>query len=152
MTTTPPRGSQAYADALIEAALGKPWECLGRGPSSYDCWGFVLHVLRDGLGWADAPEFAYEPGLAERERAFADGMTAELDTGRWRQLDRPEPYCVVMMGQTRRVTHVGIWHPSNTIYHCFEACGVVGTRLPTMRKLGWGLILPYAHEDMTWLT
>lgn len=152
MTTTQATASQAYADSLIEAALAKPWECLGRGPDSYDCWGFCLHVLRDGLGWAGAPEFIYEEGLEERERAFDDGMARELSTGRWHMLARPEPYCVIMLGQTRRITHVGIWHPSNTIYHCFEGAGVVGTRVPSMKRLGWSRMVPYKHEDMAWLT
>lgn len=152
MTTTQGTGSPAYADELIAAALGKPWECLARGPESYDCWGFCLHVLRDGLGWAEAPEFMYDVGMEERERAFEEGMAAELATGRWRLLARPEPYCVIMLGQTRRITHVGIWHPSNVIYHCFEKAGVVGTRVPAMRKMGWSRMIPYKHEDMAWLT
>lgn len=152
MTTTPATGSPACADAVIAAAIGKPWECLARGPESYDCWGFCLRVLRDGLGWTSAPEFAYDVGLDERERAFEDGMASELATGLWTPLDKFEPYCVVMLGQTRRITHVGIWHPSNTIYHCFEGAGVVGTRVPVLRKMGWSRMLPYKHKEMTWLT
>lgn len=152
MITTPATASPAYADELIEQALGKPWACLARGPDYYDCWGFCLHILRHGLGWADAPEFLYDTGLQERERAFAEGMAQELATGEWQRLAKPEPYCVIMLGQTRKVTHVGLWHPSNTIYHCAEASGVIGNRLPAMKKLGWSLMLPYKHEDMKWLT
>lgn len=152
MTTILATGSPAYADQLLEQALGKPWACLGRGPDSYDCWGLVLHILRNGLGWADAPDFLYATGLEERERAFAEGMTQELATGLWQPLAKPEPYCVIMLGQTRRITHVGIWHPSNTIFHCFEGAGVIGTKIPTMKKLGWSRMLPYKHKDMTWLT
>jgi len=152
MTTTPEIGSPAYADALIEQALNKPWSCLGRGPDSYDCWGFCLHVWRDGLAWANAPEFLYETGLEERERAFHEGIAQQLATGKWERLQKPEPYCALLLGQARKITHVGIWHPSNTLFHCFEASGVVGTKIPTMKKLGWNNMIPYRHEDMKWLT
>ena len=153
MSSTPPRGSPACADALLESLLHSPWSRLGRGPSSFDCWGFVRHVLVHGMGWDGCPEFPYSDEQARDHEALFDRLIPQqLATGAWVPLARPEPYCVVMLGQTARVSHVGLWHPSNTVFHCAETSGVVGQRVPALRALGWTTIQPFRHSEMRWLS
>lgn len=149
MNTTHQTDSPACPDKLISECVGKPWAVMGRGPDSFDCWGFVRHVLINGFGF-DAPDWLYEAGTEIRQTLFEIGRT----TPGWYQLDSFKPYCVVLIGQSDKITHVGIYHPDNMIFHSLESKkkGVVGTSMQAMRRLGFGLLIPYAHKDMAWLT
>ena len=59
---TPTPTTQDFADrrfdTAIQAALGKPWVVLGRGPDTFDCWGLVLWVYR--AAGVVLPDFAYD--------------------------------------------------------------------------------------------
>lgn len=147
MITTPSADFRDCPDRLIAEAIGKPWSVMGRGPDSYDCWGFVRHILVNGFR-LDVPDWLYEAGHIKRSGLFEAGK----NTSGWSQLESFMPYCVVLIGQSDKITHVGIYHPDNIIFHSLESRGVVGTTMKAMKRLGFGLMIPYAHKDMQWLT
>lgn len=147
MNITRQTDSQDCLNKLISECVGKPWSVMGRGPESFDCWGFVRHVLKNGFGF-DAPDWLYESGPEVRPALFETGRTSPG----WYQLDSFKPYCIVLIGQSDKITHVGIYHPDNMIFHSLESKGVVGTTIKAMKRLGFGLLIPYAHKEMEWLT
>jgi len=123
---TPMPNTQGFADrrfdAAIQAALGKPWTVLGRGPDAFDCWGFVLWVYKaKGIV---LPDFAYDI-QNDRAALFQVGAPALQSQG-WESVATPFPYSIVTLGQGRSATHVAVWHPSGVFYHCLEKQGVVG--------------------------
>lgn len=116
VTLTQP--SQACADSLILHALGKPWEPLSAGPDAYDCWGFAW-ALRRAVG-LQLPRL---PAVTSEERKG------------FRRLPAPAPFCLVVMGLQDVATHVGVYHPSGTVYHSTEGRGVHGVNLKILQQL-----------------
>ena len=109
-------------DTAIQAALGKPWVVLGRGPDTFDCWGLVLWVYK--AAGVVLPDFAYDI-QNDRATLFQTGSPALAEAG-WEPVATPSPYSIVTLGQRHDATHVAIWHPSGIYYHCLERQGVVG--------------------------
>jgi len=123
MATTLSPHFRACADKAIQQALGKPWRCLARGPHSFDCWGFVLHVM--SAAGIEAPDFAYSEGAQLRASLFSEGIATGVSEG-WKRVPDKTPYSVVALGKQGIITHVAVYHPSGIYYHCMERQGVVG--------------------------
>lgn len=117
--------TRACADKAIQKALGKPWECLAKGPSSFDCWGFVWYVYASMQ--IDAPSFGYSKG-DPREDLFRKGIAKAL-AGGWKRVPDRTPYSVILFGSKGAISHVAIYHPSGKAYHSIERYGVVGHQL-----------------------
>lgn len=118
MHATPTQPSLACADSLLLRALGRPWEALAIGPDAYDCWGFAW-ALRRAVG-LPLPRL---PALTPEERQG------------FRRLPEPVPFCLVVMGLQGEATHVGVYHPSGTVYHSVEGRGVHGVNLKVLQQL-----------------
>lgn len=118
MHATPTQHSLVCADRLVLSALGKPWGALAAGPDAYDCWGFAWSLRRAaGLPLPRLP--AVTP---EERRGF-------------HRLPAPAPFCLVVMGLRDVATHVGVYHPSGTVYHSVEGRGVHGVNLKILQQL-----------------
>lgn len=115
-TTLTPR-IRASVDKVLAASLGKPWAALGRGPNSFDCWGFVLYVYR--TAGIHIPDAVLTPVKDILSVATAHGLQAVKVAPR-------TPYSLVMFGKRGVFGHVGLYHPSGIVYHCLEKQGVVG--------------------------
>lgn len=116
---------RACADKAIQRALGKPWVVMARGPDSFDCWGFVIHVMRQA--GVELPDFVYEAGASKRAELFRAGHAKALDEG-FQRVAPKTPYSVVLLGNAGTITHVAIYHPSGVYYHSMERFGVIGHR------------------------
>lgn len=135
MKPTPSGSSQDCVDGRIDASIGKPWKALGRGPWAFDCWGFVRYAL--GLENApDAPYFDEEsrPGKIEALK------------GRFTRVPDKTPYSIALLGSEGRFSHVGVYHPNGTIYHCIEGAGVCACGLRQIGILGFRSVEFYLWE------
>ena len=123
MTFTVTPDFRGFANRAISEAVGKPWEALGRGPDSFDCWGFVRWVY--GKAGVEIPNFPYADG-EERSMIIHNGTM---------QFERVEkhPYSIVTFGRAGIPSHVGIYHPNGIYYHCVRGKGVCGDRFDTIR-------------------
>jgi cell wall-associated NlpC family hydrolase len=113
-------------DRLLAALIGAPYAPMGRGPDSFDCWGFVKHIYK-ALG-IDLPEFVYTEDGRTKTKVFE----SERLQPRWEEIESPEPYCLVALGKLKTCSHVGIWHPSGDIVHALD---VIGVRFHTVERL-----------------
>ena len=126
MTFTPTPVFRACANRAIAEVVGRPWEPLGRGPGSFDCWGFVHWVYRKaGIQLLDYP---YAEG---QERA--DLIFSALESPNWLHVPEASPYAIVTFGNGDACSHVGIYHPNGLFYHCVSGRGVSGDRYAAMR-------------------
>ena len=108
-------------------ALGKPWAPLGRGPGSFDCWGFVVYVYKAAgiqLPSCAMPDPCYDIQAAAR----GTGIQVEKAVPR-------TPYSIALMGKMGVYAHVGIYHPSGIIYHCLDRQGVSGHSVQTLQGI-----------------
>lgn len=118
---------RACADKAITGSLGKPWAPLGRGPNSFDCWGFVVHVYKAAgivLPTTPMPDPCYDINAVATE----SGLGAERVPPR-------TPYSIVLMGKAGVFGHVGVYHPSGVIYHCLDHQGVAGHSVQTLQSI-----------------
>lgn len=117
---------QDYEDGRIEIALGTPWVALGKNLNGFDCWGFVRFVL----DLKDAPE---APFFNELERS---DKIKDLSKQFIKVVDKT-PYSIILMGKNEFFSHVGIFHPNETVYHCMEKIGVCGHRFRSLGIFGF---------------
>lgn len=116
MPFTPSPYFQACVSKSISESVGKPWVCLGRGPDSFDCWGFVIWVF-DSAG-IKLPDWVYSPD-DPRTDLFQAGL---LDG--WVRVDSNETCSIVTLGRKGAISHVAIKF-KGVFYHCTENFGVI---------------------------
>lgn len=117
MHTTLTPHIRACVDKTLTASLGKPWEAMGRGPSSFDCWGFVRYVYKQA--GIEIPDAILSPVTDICSVATEKGVVAVKVPAR-------TPYALVIFGKNGSFGHVGIYHPAGIVYHCLDRQGVVG--------------------------
>lgn len=123
---------------------------LGRGPDSFDCWGFVVSVWKS-LGWAAAPDFPYGSEFSERREALVSIVEEKKAHDKaWSPLQHPKNLCLCVMFKFGHAYHVGLYIDGN-VFHCVEHRGVLGTSTAQTKTLGYEKIEYYDHEDMPWL-
>lgn len=148
-TTTRQDDSKTLNDYII-SKLGCKWKALGRGPDTFDCWGFVLSAWRH-IGWADSPDFPYSPDFSARRKALVETVREKNVYGsEWSEISSPIDKCLCVMFKYGHAYHVGIYADGN-IFHCVEKSGVVGTSIHRTKMLGYEDIKYFTNEKMPWL-
>ena len=117
---------QDSVDGRVERALGRPWVALGRDLQGFDCWGFVRYAL----DLEDAPD---APFFDEKARP---GQIKELSKC-FIKTSPKTPLSIVLLGAKNSFYHVGIYHPSGTVYHSLERLGVCGHKFGKLGLLGF---------------
>ena len=117
---------RGFANRAISEAVGRPWEPLGRGPDSFDCWGFVFWVF--GKAGVKLPDYPYAEG-EKRDELFNTVLGCED----WDHVPQQTPYSIVTFGRGVSTSHVGIYHPNGLYYHCVSGRGVCGDRYNAIR-------------------
>jgi hypothetical protein len=116
------------------AYIGQPWQ---RG--TMDCWAFFRRVQADHYGrQVPACGSPDSRDLLAVARALRDDPERQI----WRQVDAPRDGDAVLMGKGRHPTHIGVWIEADGggVLHSQQHSGVIFTRLPALRALGWQLI------------
>jgi murein DD-endopeptidase len=89
--------------------LGKEFQYGGRGPDAYDCYGLVIETRkRAGLF---IPDDYASPSEGEEDcKVLIEGcFDAEKASSRFRELARPQPFCLVTFKiQPVFTTHIGM--------------------------------------------
>ena len=116
MPFTPSPYFQACVNKSISEAIGKPWRCLGRGPNSFDCWGFVVWVFASA--GIKLPDWSYTISDS-RSDLFQAGL---LDA--WVPVDANEICSIVTLGRKGAISHVAVKF-NGVFYHCTENFGVI---------------------------
>lgn len=125
--------------------IGKPWLPGGRDLSGLDCWGLVYHIYRERFG-IELPAF---PGVEPGDHALVAKFITEgaATGGDWQRMATGRDGCVVALGKTRALHHVGLWLDTDggLVLHASYG-GVIAQSLATLRSFRWHRIEFYKHH------
>lgn len=115
--------------------VGIPNRAHGRDRSGVDCWGLVRLVFQEERGIRLPSYVGQCPALDERED-LARLITSERDVGPWREVDRAQPFDVLLFRVGAHETHVGLAVDAKNMLHSFGGAGSVIERMdgPRWRK------------------
>lgn len=123
--------------------LGKPWEAGATGPDAFDCWGLVRHWYSTKLG-VDLPVHLVD---ASDVLAVAHQLKREQISGDWVELEDLEDNCVVAMGHSSSITHVGVCIGDSYILHASRQCGYCVVQTLSQIRRSWVTIRYYKPHD-----
>lgn len=98
----------------------------GRGPLTFDCWGFVRHIEREQFGVADLPDLVTEYPSAEDHRSVAEVVEryeAELATS-WRRSEWPQPGDIIILNIAGMPWHCGVAVGGDWMMHMLKGVNV----------------------------
>jgi cell wall-associated NlpC family hydrolase len=111
----------------VSRLIGAPFVTGGRGPDSFDCYGLVMHLLREHHGIA-IPDFKSSADQTVIMAKFAAGVQA------WREVP-PMAGAVALFRIGRHISHCGYLLDSTQMVHTWEQSGgVVIERLDPWRR------------------
>lgn len=107
--------------------IGAPFAYGGRGPDAFDCYGLVMHLLRENHG-IEVPDFA---SSSEQPVIMARIATGVQD---WEQVSAA-PGTVALFRIGRYISHCGYLLDSTRMIHTWEdSDGVVIERLDPWKQ------------------
>lgn len=95
-----PQAQADYVNALLPRLSYEP---LGRGPDVFDCWGLILHVVRDMTGAQPFDPMRH----AQTPDAIGSIVRRGVERGGW-DLCAPQTGAVAAFGGRHRCVHVGV--------------------------------------------
>jgi len=115
----------------INDYIGKPYLVGARGPDSYDCWGLVCAIYKEGLG-VDLPDWHRGHKMDGpqsitffRDKGLRDGVAVEVDT--------PEDFSIALLDRGKIAHHAGVYYGGG-IVHCNDA--LRGSRFDRINYFG----------------
>ena len=103
--------------------IGIPFKDGGRDFTSVDCWGLAVLYYRYALG-ITLPDYRIGCAFASM---IAEKIAEEEKSGAWRELEHPEPDCIVLMAldasQPRIRQHIGVYVNQGQILHTTASMG-----------------------------
>lgn len=127
--------------------IGRPWVSGGRGPDSFDCWGFVWWVYKTHFGLLlpcypglDATDLRCNLEAFSAIETQAPGLCFTLAT-------KGSEGAGIAMGACEKTAHVGIYSEmeGGLIIHCEEKSGVVASTESELRAKGIKKIVYFPH-------
>lgn len=116
--------------SFVEQYLGDAWV-----HGEHDCWGFFRRVQREQFG-RDVPVIDVD---AFNLRDCIHAFTGNIERTRWAEVSDPQNGDAVLMSQSQRPTHVGVW-VDGAVLHCVRGSGVVYTSLATLRNFPYNVL------------
>ena len=121
--------------------IGIPYKDRGRDRDGLDCWGLVKLFYSDVMG-IDVPGYL-EYDSAEDNAAVADVIDRRVSD--WKQIEAPEPGCVLLFRVKGLPIHCGIYLGRDDFLHAFKGTQVCIERL---NSISWSKRLLGAY---TWV-
>lgn len=129
-----------------EKYLGIPWLSGGRNASEgLDCWGLLCHIYKCEFN-IDIPAYNVPVGTLAKPETIATG---ELDNSCWFEVKDPASSDVVILGNSNRFTHVGVYVeiPDAAIIHSAKNCLSCIVTLRILTRYGYTRHKFYRHVD-----
>ena len=103
--------------------IGKGWQAGAAGPDAFDCRTLFLKIQRDHFGRPLSPILTD----ATDTRAVLAAFRALPGRAAWRPTDAPHEGDAVLMRQSHRPCHIGVWLgvDGGGILHAVRGAGVV---------------------------
>jgi len=127
--------------------VGVPYAEGARGPQAYDCWGIIQLIYRQEKGIV-LPDL---PGLrAPMIKEINDAIQRESAID-WKEMVTPVEGCVVAMGHTEDLHHVGIWIDTGAeggkVLNSRAGHNVVVDTLRAIKLRGLRVVKFYKHKQ-----
>ena len=123
--------------------IGLEWESGGRGPEKFDCWGLVLHILKNEYGvLINEKEYnidAYDTKSVSRAYEHA------INCHNWQKVETPRDGDVVALSKNKRIHHAGIY-VQNGCLHAMDHNNVIFNPINRLKFDGWNRIEFYRWQ------
>jgi cell wall-associated NlpC family hydrolase len=98
----------------------------GRGPLTFDCWGFVRHVEREQFGVNDLPDLVSEYTSAKDHRSVAEVVERYESAlaASWRRIERPQPGDIIILNIAAMPWHCGVAVGGDWMMHMLKGVNV----------------------------
>ena len=130
-------------DSILHDLFGAKYERRSGNPGSYDCKSLFVEVMNrygNEISTPDIEVLAIEKVLAAQARGEyayteidAAMIQAEIDSGKWEQIDNPEPGCAVTIAldpnKPDLIQHLGVYVGDGKFIHIMQKTGVIVTRI-----------------------
>jgi cell wall-associated NlpC family hydrolase len=111
-------------DAWVNSYVGIPYVLNGRDRAGVDCWGILCLAFREQRGVELPDQQRDGDSLFEAVDRLTDGLTMVGRANLAVQLERPEPWAIVLAHRHRVAHHAGIVVGSHVL-HAERGIGVV---------------------------
>ena len=123
--------------------IGIPYECNGRGPDAFDCYGLVLDVYKKQLG-VTLPDWTVDDSLAKTAMRIMSGAVGEeIDAGRAVKVSLPRDFDIMVLIRHQMAHHVGICVAGGVLHTKKGGAGVLFEPLTNFESAGRGRIEVY---------
>lgn len=125
--------------------IGKSFEVKGRGPDTFDCWGFLKYVYAH-----HHPQKIILPGYEEcyedvEDKEKLSNVIFEQRQARWVEVEKPQPFDAILLRLRGVPMHVGVVTKPGHMIHCAYNIGVAHEKYTSMR---WrNKILGFFHYE-----
>lgn len=132
---------------FIRRSVGLPWIDRATNWEAMDCWGVVVMYFRYVYG----EELPCVEGYHTGETSIIDGFQLQIDSGKWRQVDKPDGDCIAFMLFKQAIaTHVGVIVDGKYALHSagnYDCEGQVRCdKLDVFRRFHRGEMVFYKYE------
>lgn len=128
--------------------IGKPWQACARGPDVFDCFGLVWWIQQQHFH-RDCPlyDVLCPADTLVAARAISHAMSEKSTP--WAAIPKPIDGCVVAMGQSKAMHHVGVYLAldGGRVLHCMDRDGVILQKLSALPVYGWHRVEFYTHTS-----
>ena len=135
--------------------LGKPWTVDGMGPDAFNCWGLCVWIQKHHFN-RECP--TYDLCNPRDTTLVAHKMETAASSPKWMRLKKATHGCIVAMGHSKHIHHVGIYldvdggmvlHSQSGKDEKLNRRGVQAQPFHSLVSHGWRRIEFYIHR--TWL-
>lgn len=122
--------------------VGRQWDAIGDGDSTFNCWTFVQHVQQIYYK-RDLPDV---PANAVVNMSVARAIISESSSSRWVNVPTAHEGDCVLLARSAVPVHVGVWVRAGVkagVLHCARGLGVTHQAPLDLRASGWGKLTFY---------
>jgi len=90
-------------ESWVAQYIGLPYASKGEG-NEFDCWTLVKHIYKKELGiiLPDNDNYTHAENIETVENNMQDNIK------KWVKLDKPEPFCLIIMNILNHPIHIGL--------------------------------------------
>lgn len=114
-----------------EQYLGLPWRAHATGPDAYDCWGLVVHCLREHFGVVVGRHAGVVSG---DHRAMQGAIDREVIAGLW-PVTAAQEGSVVLMSRRRVFHHIGLF-VAGGVLHARDGADICHESIVNIQRSG----------------
>lgn len=101
----------------------------------HDCWAFFRKVQKEKFN-REVPAVNVD---ALDTRACVRQFTSHNERKNWQEVKEPQNGDAILMSQSKRPTHVGVW-VDGAVLHCVRGAGVVYSNMRALKSFPYNIV------------